>query len=125
MSTERLLILKMVSEGKLSADEADRLLAAIQGEPARKSSNGNRSESPQDFLQRAADELKKGFQDFGAVASDELQKFSKKALERSQTLRTRLEEMRRNAQSAPGKKRQHTITIEVEEDKRNRPEDPS
>lgn len=123
MSAERLLILKMVSDGKLSADEADRLLAAIQGEPARKSPNGNHTASPQEFLQRAAEEVKKGFQDFSAAATDEIQKISEKVLERSQTLRSRLEEMRQNAQSTPGKKRQHTITIEVEDDKSSRPED--
>lgn len=35
MSEERRLILRMLVEGKLTVEEADRLLAAVEGEPVR------------------------------------------------------------------------------------------
>ena len=122
MSDERLMILKMVSDGKISPEEGDRLLSALDG--TRTNRNGHRPpESAADFLQRTAQEVQKGLQDFGTRAESGLRKAQSRFKEQSETLRSQLEEMLRatpqptaKEKNAGAKKRNHTIVIEVEED---------
>lgn len=90
MSEERRLILKMLVEGKLTVEEADRLLSAIEGTPPEK-------EDPMTaLLTRVAHEVQKNLNEAG----DELRKIR-------EHLRTRLETRR---------KRNSTVTVEVEEE---------
>jgi hypothetical protein len=114
MSEERRLILKMVAEGKLAVEEADRLLAAIGGEKAGNNGNNPRLDAAYDFLSRIAQDVQKGLND--VTNQPGFRHVRDRLREGSDTLRARLEEMRRNAQPKPEKRREHTITVEVEEE---------
>jgi ElaB/YqjD/DUF883 family membrane-anchored ribosome-binding protein len=128
MNHERRLILKMLADGKLSVDEADRLLSAIDGTPAGSNGDGTKVDPTLAFLSRVAQDLQKGLNDIGAQAGGEIRKMRDRLREQSGTLRSRLEEMRKNAQPGSEKPRNHTITVEVEEEptttsNKNKPEE--
>ncbi|MBM3215691.1 hypothetical protein FJZ36_12340 [Candidatus Poribacteria bacterium] len=114
MSAERKLILKMVADGKLAVDEADRLLAAIGGEKATGNGSSPKADAAYDFLARVAQDMQKGLNEIGSQASTEIKRVRDRLRERSDTLRQRLDEMRATSQPEPGKKRNHTITVEVD-----------
>ena len=116
MSNERRLILKMLADGKLSVDEAERLLSAIDGTPAGSNGDGTKVDPTVAFLSRVAQDLQKGLNDISTQAGGELRKMRDRLKEQSGTLRSRLEEMRKNAQPEPQNPRNHTITVEVEDE---------
>lgn len=113
MSQERLLILRMIAEGKLSPEEGNRLLEALDG--GRPNSNGKASTgAAYQVFSRTARDVRKGLEDIGQKATEILR-------ERQSDLRAQVDEIKRNVGAAakPGStddKRDHTITIEVEDE---------
>jgi polyhydroxyalkanoate synthesis regulator phasin len=113
MSQERLLILRMIAEGKLSPDEGNRLLEALDGD--RVSSNGKAgSAAAYQVFTRTARDVRKGLEDIGQRAADILR-------ERQKDLRAQVDDIKRNVANASKTgsgtdRRDHTITIEVEDD---------
>ncbi len=112
MSQERLLILKMIAEGKLSAEEGNRLIEALDGGGH---SNGNAgSGAAYQVFSKTARDVRKGLEDIGQKAGEILR-------ERQNDLRSQVEEIKRNVGKASkadssNAGRDHTITIEVEDD---------
>jgi hypothetical protein len=117
MSEERRLILKMVADGRLSVDEAERLLSAVEGGPKQAERFGG---APYDFLSRTAREVQKGLLDIGVQAGEEWRRAREKLRERSEKLRRQLEEIQRQMKDQTATtdrtSRDHTITVEVEDD---------
>lgn len=112
MSQERLLILRMIAEGKLSAEEGNRLIEALDagGHPNGKSGTGPAYQ----VFTRTARDVRKGLEDIGQKAGEILR-------ERQNDLRSQVEEIKRNVGKAAkagssNAERDHTITIEVEDD---------
>lgn len=116
MNDERRVILKMLAEGKLSVDEAERLLSAIDGAPAGHNGDAFKVDPTLAFLSRVAQDVQKGLSEIGTQAGGEFRKMRDRLKEQSGTLRSRLEEMRKNAQTGPQAPRNHTITVEVDEE---------
>ena len=112
MSQERLLILRMIAEGKLSAEEGNRLIEALDGGGH---SNGKAASGPAyQAFSRTAWDVRKGLEDIGQKAGEILR-------ERQNDLRSQVEEIKRNVGKAAkanstNADRDHTITIEVEDE---------
>jgi|SaaInl7_150m_RNA_FD_contig_41_1723932_length_1232_multi_36_in_0_out_0_2 polyhydroxyalkanoate synthesis regulator phasin len=112
MSQERLLILRMIAEGKLSAEEGNRLIEALDGGGH---SNGKAASGPAyQAFSRTARDVRKGLEDIGQKAGEILR-------ERQNDLRSQVEEIKRNVGKAAkanstNADRDHTITIEVEDE---------
>lgn len=110
MSQERLLILRMIAEGKLSPEEGNRLLEALDGERPHPNGKASGGAAYQVFTRTARD-VRKGLEDIGQKAGEILR-------ERQKDLRAQVEDIKRNvgkaAKSEAGD--DHTITIEVEEE---------
>jgi len=102
----------MIAEGKLSADEGNRLIEALDGGGH---SNGKAGTGPAyQVFSRTARDVRKGLEDIGQKAGEILR-------ERQNDLRAQVEEIKRNvgkaAKAGSSKSdRDHTITIEVEDD---------
>ena len=76
MSEERLLLLKMIAEGKLTPEEGNRLLSALDGQAT--SPNGKAtSKSAYELLSMTARDMQKGIQGFGTRAGELLKERQK------------------------------------------------
>ena len=104
MSQERFLILKMISEGKLSAEEGERLLEALDGNGSNGGFNG--VNAVQNFFTQATRNAQKGLKKAGEVLR-----------ERQDDLRKHIENLtRKNDEADESGRGAHTVTIEVEEE---------
>ena len=105
MSQERLLILKMVSEGKLTPEEGERLISALEGAGAANGQTGGIN-AIQNLLSQASRDALKGLKKAGEILRD-----------RRRGLRKHIENLtRKKGNPAPNVSR--TVTIEVEEEER-------
>ena len=120
MNDERVLILRMVADGKLSPDEADRLLAALDGEAPKSGDRRFAADVAYDLLSRTARDLQKGVRDLGTKAEDELRRAHEQIREREASLREQIESIARTiGKKAAGRsdeRKQNTIHIGVEEE---------
>ena len=126
MNEERLLILKMVANGKLTPDQGDRLIAALDGSAASASDRTVAADKAYDLLSRTAKDLQKGVQDLGTRAEGELRRAHEQLRRREASLREHVEGVaktfrKKTPTSAKkdanaGGHRDDEIHIEVEDD---------
>lgn len=103
MTQERILILKMVSEGKLTPEEGERLIAALEGGGGANGQAG-RINAIQNLLSQASRDVQKGLKKAGEILRN-----------RQRDLRKHIENLTRKKGDA-GTNAHRTITIEVEEE---------
>ena len=125
MNEERLLILKMVADGKLGPDEADRLIAALDGGAPPEADRRFAADMAYDLLSRTAKDLQKGVQDLSVRAEGELRRAHEHMRQREASLREQIESIAENFGRRPGSRKSKsgtrghpgaTIRVEVEED---------
>ncbi len=102
MTQERILILKMVSEGKLTAEEGERLIAALEGGGANGQAGG--INAIQNLLSQASRDVQKGLKKAGEILRN-----------RQRDLRKHIENLTRKKGDTESNVHR-TITIEVEEE---------